>query len=227
MAASQDRKRDIDNRHQDHQQHQASRPSYPEPTPPSTCIKLQLQTMSPVHPPSKPTDQWKDCNEHGPVGHDCYSPNNSPVDRCEQGDGHNNTNKGHFDQESAPSSLDSASSCPVRHQSHSLSPVSQEPSSDSESMYRFGRGDHSSSASSVSSVNPFSAGPSSLKLGGPLYRTSSVGRSSFIGWKPATIASLSGACGPICRCSNEYEERWNVKVMRAARKRMSVHSLLC
>ncbi|KAI9235580.1 MAG: hypothetical protein BYD32DRAFT_463309 [Podila humilis] len=226
MAASQDRNRGIDNRHQDHQQHQASRPSYPEPTPPSTCIKLQLQTMSPVHPPvnstdvcpivygsqqrerlqqiqqSKPTDQWKDCNEHGPVGHDCYSPNNSPVDRCEQGDGHNNTNKGYFDQESAPSSLDSASSCPVRHQSHSLSPVSQEPSSDSGSMYRFGRGDHSSSASSVSSVNPFSAGHSSLKLGGPLYRTSSVGRSSFIGWKPATIASLSGACGPICRCSN-------------------------
>lgn len=280
MADSQDRNRDIDNRHQDHQQHQVSRPSYPESTPPSTTIKLQLQTMPPDHPPvdptgvcpivhgsqqrerlqqiqqvqvqrptgrefemreqvskdssrgpcrwSKLTDQWKDCNDHGPVGHDCYSPSNSPVDRREQGDGHNNTNKGYFDQDSAPSSLGSASSCPVRHQSHSLSPVSQGPSSDSGSMYSFGRGDDSSSASSVSSVNPFSVGPSSPKLGGPLRRTSSVGRSSFISRKPAVAVTCpSGACGPICRCSGEDEETRAVKAMDAARKRMSVHSLLC
>ncbi|KAG0040268.1 hypothetical protein BGZ82_004055 [Podila clonocystis] len=276
MADSQDRNRDIDNRHQDHQQHQTSRPSYSEPNPPSTNnIKLQLQTMPPDHPPvdptgvcpivhgsqqrerlqqvqqvqvqhrpsrefemreqvskdssrgpcrwSKLTDQWKDCNDHGPVGHDCYSPSNSPVDRREQGDGR----KGYFDQESAPSSLGSASSCPVRHQSHSLSPVSQGPSSDSGSMYSFGRGDDSS-ASSVSSVNPFSVGPSSPKLGGPLRRTSSVGRSTFISRKPAaTVTCLSGACGPICRCSGEDEETRAVKAMDAARKRMSVHSLLC
>ncbi|KFH66993.1 hypothetical protein MVEG_07517 [Podila verticillata NRRL 6337] len=176
---------------------------------------------------SKPMDQWKDYNDHGPFGHDYYTPSNSPMDRREQGDGHNNTNKGYFDQESAPSSLSSASVCPLRHQSHSLSPVSQGQSSDSESMYSFGRGDDSSSASSVSSINPFSAGSSSLKLGGSLRQTSSVGRSSFISWKPATTASLSGACGPICRCSNEDEETQNVRAMGAARKRMSVHSLLC
>ncbi|KAI9236521.1 MAG: hypothetical protein BYD32DRAFT_462410 [Podila humilis] len=176
---------------------------------------------------SKPTYQWKDCNDHGPVGRDCYSPSNSPVDRRELDNEHSNINKGYFDQVSEPSSLGFASCCPVRHQSHSLSPVSQGPFSDSGSMYRFQREDGSSSASSVSSINPFSAGPSLPKLGSSLSRTSSVGRSSFISWKPATIACVSVVCGPICRCSNEYEETWNVKVMRATRKRMSVHSLLC
>ncbi|KFH62854.1 hypothetical protein MVEG_11379 [Podila verticillata NRRL 6337] len=43
---------------------------------------------------SKPTYQWKNCNDHDPVGHDCYSPSNSLVNRHEQGDGHSNTNKG-------------------------------------------------------------------------------------------------------------------------------------
>ncbi|KAF9329919.1 hypothetical protein BG006_007074 [Podila minutissima] len=277
MADSQDRNRDIDNRHQDHQQHQTSRPSYPEPNPPSTNnIKFQLQTMPPDHPPvdpagvcpivhgsqqrerlqqvqqvqqiqvqhrptsrelemreqvskdssrgpcrwSKLTDQKG--NDHGPVGHG-YSLNNSPMDRREQGDGHN---KGYSDQESAPSSLGSASSCPVR--PNSLSPVSQGPSSDG-SMYSFGRGDDSSSStSSVSSVNPFSVGLSSPKLGGPLRRTGSVGRSSFNNRKSAaTVTCLSGACGPICRCSGEDEEMRAAKAMDAARKRMSVHSLLC
>ncbi|KFH62799.1 hypothetical protein MVEG_11325 [Podila verticillata NRRL 6337] len=176
---------------------------------------------------SKPTYQWRDCDDHGPVGHDCYSPSNSPVNRREQGDGHDNTNKGHFDQESAPSSLGSALSCPVRHQSHSVSPVSQGPSSDSGSMYSFRREDDSSSSSSVSSINQLSAGPSLLKLEGSLRRTSSVGRSSFVSRKPATIASLSGACAPICRRSNEDEEAQTVKAMGVARKRMCVHSLLC
>ncbi|KAF9373801.1 hypothetical protein CPB97_000306, partial [Podila verticillata] len=139
-------------------------------------------------------------------------------DRREQGDAHN-TNKGYFVQESAPSSLGSVSSCPVRHQSHSLSPVSQGPSSDSGSMYSFGRGDDSSNASSVSSANPFSVRPSSPKLGGSLRRTISVGRSSFISRKPVTVACLSEACGPICRCSGEDEETRAVKAMDAARKR--------
>lgn len=278
MADSQDRNRDIDNRHQDHQQHQTSRPSYSEPNPPSTNnIKFQLQTMPPDHPPVDPAGvcpivhgsqqrerlqqvqqvqqvqvqhrptsrelemreqvskdssrgpcRWSKLtdrkgNDHGPVGHG-YSPNSSPMDRREQGDGHN---KGYFDQESTPSSLGSASSCPVR--PNSLSPVSQGPSSDG-SMYSFGRGDDSSSTSSTSSVsvNPFSVGPSSPKLGGPLRRTGSVGRSSFNSRKPAaTVTCLSGACGPICRCSGEDEETRAVKAMDAARKRMSVHSLLC
>ncbi|KAG0226325.1 hypothetical protein BGW42_003760 [Actinomortierella wolfii] len=38
---------------------------------------------------------------------------------------------------------------------------------------------------------------------------------------------LSGACGVICRCHIEDEETRAAKAMEAARKRMSVHSLLC
>ncbi|KAF9367805.1 hypothetical protein CPC16_005995, partial [Podila verticillata] len=100
----------------------------------------------------------------------------------------------------------------------SLSPVSQGPSSDSGSMYNFRREDNISSTSSVCSINPFSAGPSLLKLGVSLRRTSSMGRSSFISRKPATISSLSGTCTPICWCSNEDEETQTVKAMGAARK---------
>ncbi|KAF9974008.1 hypothetical protein BGZ73_002705 [Actinomortierella ambigua] len=38
---------------------------------------------------------------------------------------------------------------------------------------------------------------------------------------------LSGACGVVCRCHVEDEETRAAKAMEAARKRMSVHSLLC
>ncbi|KAG0227337.1 hypothetical protein BGX31_007022 [Mortierella sp. GBA43] len=38
---------------------------------------------------------------------------------------------------------------------------------------------------------------------------------------------LSGACATVCRCSGEDEETRAAKAMDAARKRMSVHSLLC
>ncbi|KFH62812.1 hypothetical protein MVEG_11338 [Podila verticillata NRRL 6337] len=68
MAASQDRNRDIDNRHQDHQQHQASQPSYPEPTSPLTSIKLQLLIMSSDHPPVDPTKRPTGAIDDGASG---------------------------------------------------------------------------------------------------------------------------------------------------------------
>ncbi|GJJ68103.1 hypothetical protein EMPS_00449 [Entomortierella parvispora] len=95
---------------------------------------------------------------------------------------------------------------------------------------------------SSGAVNPFSTGPSSPTLseksssssygrsGSALRRTSSVGRSSYISRSKTTtgpVTCLSGACGSVCRCSIEDEETRAVKAIEAARKRMSVHSLLC
>ncbi|KAG0041630.1 hypothetical protein BGZ83_001526, partial [Gryganskiella cystojenkinii] len=101
----------------------------------------------------------------------------------------------------------------------------------------------SEASSSLSSSSPYSRTGSSLR------RTSSVGRSSFIGRNGNSgggggsmsnshgnnskgnmgipVQCLSGACGSVCRCSNEDEETRAVRAMEAARKRMSVHSLLC
>ncbi|KAF9417049.1 hypothetical protein BGZ94_010052 [Podila epigama] len=210
---------------------------------------------------AKMSDQWRECRDNGPAGHDCYPERRDAQNEKgqEQGQEHEKEKEkerhkqkqqvdgegftgGYFDSKSSsPSSSLSLSSmtCPVRHQSHSLSPISQGPSSDSGSMYSYetrGEDDsngRSSSLSSVSSgsngVNPFSVGPSSPKMGGPLRRTGSVGRSSFASRKSvaSSMTCLSGACGPVCRCSGEDEETRAVKAMDAARKRMSVHSLLC
>jgi hypothetical protein len=53
-----------------------------------------------------------------------------------------------------------------------------------------------------------------------------VGRSPY-SRNNGSVVCLSGACASVCRCSGEDEATRAVKAMDAARKRMSVHSLLC
>ncbi|KAG0270564.1 hypothetical protein DFQ27_004276 [Actinomortierella ambigua] len=57
---------------------------------------------------------------------------------------------------------------------------------------------------------------------------SAGGARHHFGSAPSLFAHcLSGACGVVCRCHVEDEETRAAKAMEAARKRMSVHSLLC
>ncbi|KAI8596042.1 hypothetical protein EDD21DRAFT_389533, partial [Dissophora ornata] len=298
MADSQDRNRDIDNRHQDHQQHQGSRRgststplSSSLPAPSSrpnyqSSIKLELQSMPPDHPAIDPSsagvcpvvhgsqqkervqqaqvqanqavreldmkeryssgtepergpcrwakmaDQWKDCRDNGPPGHDCFSPGDVSEHReheREYGQEHERerdgeaTSKGYFDRGRLRL---------ARH--HSLSPGSQLYPGDSLVGHFSPHSDEGSSFGRHGGVNPFSTGPSSPtepyshhRSSNGLRRTSSVGRSSYISRNQGLVICLSGACGSVCRCSGEDEEARAAKAMDAARKRMSVHSLLC
>ncbi|KAF9116908.1 hypothetical protein BGX27_008992 [Mortierella sp. AM989] len=284
MADSQDRNRDIDNRHQDHHHHQSSRQglssvplSSSSPVssraPYQQSVKLDLQSMPPDHPAinasssgvcpivhgsqqrervqqaqlqaAQPVreldmkdsqnrgtelergtcrwanmkDQWRDCRDNGPPGHDCFTPragsdprereHDHEHDHGRERDADASKSRGYFDQE-APN--------PMRH--HSLSP-----------------GDHRAYTSDNNQscpINPFSTGPSSptesyshYRGSSSLRRTSSVGRPSYINRSKGPFVCLTGACGTVCRCSGEDEETRAVKAMDAARKRMSVHSLLC
>ncbi|KAF9198234.1 hypothetical protein BGZ49_001012 [Haplosporangium sp. Z 27] len=275
MADSQDRNRDIDNRHQDHHQHQSSRSgssssmlssSLPAMSraPYQQTVKLDIQSMPPDHPSIDPsssgvcpivhgsqqreriqqaqmqsslpsrelemkdsqphnaesergacrwarlTDQWRDCRDNGPPGHDCFAPRAGSDPREQEYErGRERVSKEYYDYE-GPS--------PARH--HSRSPE--------------GHRGYVSEVNQNGSVNPFSTGPSSptesyshYRSGSSLRRTSSVGRSSFISRNKGPVVCLTGACGAVCRCSGEDEETRAVKAMDAARKRMSVHSLLC
>ncbi|KAI1318782.1 hypothetical protein EDD11_005853 [Mortierella claussenii] len=145
---------------------------------------------------------------------------------------------GYFDSEQSglsnhlPHSPGSHGACPVGYTGDSM--AAHFGTQDEE---RAGNGAHAG----LSNVNPFSTGPSSPtesyshhrdrdrdRTGVSLRRTSSVGRSSYINRsKGGPVVCLSGACGAVCRCSGEDEETRAVKAMDAARKRMSVHSLLC
>ncbi|KAF9579126.1 hypothetical protein BGW38_004752 [Lunasporangiospora selenospora] len=93
--------------------------------------------------------------------------------------------------------------------------------------------DHHHEADSGMAKNPFNMGPSPPGTTGSLRRTNSTGRPGFLSRNRSSNGSmndgmcLSGACGAVCRCSGEDEEIRAVKALDAARKRMSVHSLLC
>ncbi|KAF9988267.1 hypothetical protein BGZ75_009748 [Mortierella antarctica] len=308
MADSQDRNRDIDNRHQDHRQHQSARPgSMPSPSPSSmnasprpayqSSLKLELQTMPPDHPAIDPSsagvcpivhgsqrreqiqqaaremeakekldrrlaetnappcrwatlsDQWKDCADNGPPGHDCFSPKTTTTtttpgtgerehgreyEEHEQGRGRGRTRVAEFSAEKSYfEARPMSSGCP-RYAGENV-PGGFSPHGDES---RMDEGNSSNShgfnhPTQISAVNPFSTGPTSPseshhRPSNSLRRTSSVGRSSFINrGSKGSVICMSGACGSICRCSGEDEETRAVKAMDAARKRMSVHSLLC
>ncbi|KAF9353378.1 hypothetical protein BGX26_008866, partial [Mortierella sp. AD094] len=283
MADSQDRNRDIDNRHQDHYQHQSSRSgsssvslssSLPSMSraPYQQSVKLDLQSMPPDHPSIDPsssgvcpivhgsqqrervqqaqmqaaqqtreldmkdsqshdvesergtcrwakmTDQWRDCRDNGPPGHDCFSPRASDPREREHEHEHEHGRERDADASASKGYFDYEASNPMRHQS--LSPG--------------GHRSYPSENNQNGVVNPFSTGPSSptetyshYRSGSSLRRTSSVGRSSYISRNKGPVVCLTGACGTVCRCSGEDEETRAVKAMDAARKRMSVHSLLC
>ncbi|KAF9902883.1 hypothetical protein EC991_004395 [Linnemannia zychae] len=299
MADSQDRNRDIDNRHQDHHHHQGSRSSIGSAVSSmslgssarssyTSSIKMDLQSMPPDHPAIDPSsagvcpivhgsqqrervqliqksvgqpareadiredipqpterektpfvcrwakmgEQWSECKDHGPSGHDCRSPLPTPgssYDRnhereMENGasrdrDSEGSLSKGYFEQERT---------CPVRH--HSQSPGAQNFTIE-HPMGHFNPqgGDDRSSNVMAFNTSPRSPGETYPfhKPHSSLRRTSSVGRSAFIGRSKGPVICLTGACGSVCRCSGEDEETRAVKAMDAARKRMSVHSLLC
>ncbi|KAG0060786.1 hypothetical protein BGZ89_011970 [Linnemannia elongata] len=301
MADSQDRNRDIDNRHQDHHQHQGSRSSISSSgssmslsssTRPSytSSIKMELQSMPPDHPPVDASSagvcpivhgsqqrervqlaqkmvgqpareidmreesqrsveaekkafgcrwakmgeqQWSECKDNGPSGHDCRSPLPTPGSSYERDherdmentigrdrDSEGSMSKGYFEQER---------SCPVRH--HSQSPGGHSFTVEQHPKGHFNpQGDERGLGMMHFNTSPRSPGETypHHKTHSSLRRTSSVGRSSFIG-RPSKgpVICLTGACGSVCRCSGEDEETRAVKAMDAARKRMSVHSLLC
>ncbi|KAF9996377.1 hypothetical protein BGZ79_009875 [Entomortierella chlamydospora] len=283
MADSQDRNRDIDNRHQDHYQHQSSRSgsssallssSLPSMSrmPYQQSLKSELQSMPPDHPTIDPsssgvcpivhgsqqrervqqaqmqatqqtreldmkdsqstsiesergtcrwaklTDQWRDCRDNGPPGHDCFSSRASDPREREHEHEHEHGRECDADASSSKGYFDYEASNPMRHHSHSPG----------------GHRSYPGEKSQNGVVNPFSTGPSSptenyshYRSGSSLRRTSSVGRSSYISRNKGPVVCLTGACGAVCRCSGEDEETRAVKAMDAARKRMSVHSLLC
>ncbi|CAO3566372.1 unnamed protein product [Mortierella alpina] len=320
MADSQDRNRDIDNRHQDHRQHQGARPgSMPSPSPSSLSassrpayqsnLKLELQTMPPDHPAIDPSsvgvcpivhgsqrreqiqqahlqasqavremeakekldrrlaesnaapcrwakmsDQWKDCRDNGPPGHDCFTPKISTppasgerehgreYEEHEQGRGRDRTRaaeKFGAEKDYFEARRPMSSGCP-RYAGENgpggFSPHGEERRIDqvnSNSNNSNSNSNGFSHPTQINGVNPFSTGPTSPseshhRPSNSLRRTSSVGRSSYINrGSKGSVICLSGACGSICRCSGEDEETRAVKAMDAARKRMSVHSLLC
>ncbi|KAF9961628.1 hypothetical protein BGZ72_002719 [Mortierella alpina] len=315
MADSQDRNRDIDNRHQDHRQHQSTRPASMSSSSPSSLnassrapyqpsLKLELQTMPPDHPAIDPSsvgvcpivhgsqrreqiqqahmqasqvaremevkekldrrladpnaapcrwakmsDQWKDCRDNGPPGHDCFSSKTTTpgtgerehgreYEDHEQGRGRDRARVGEFSTEKGYfEARPMSSGCPRYTGEHPSGGFS---SHGDERRMDEGNNNNSNSSSNgfshpaqISGVNPFSTGPTSPseshhRPSNSLRRTSSVGRSSFINrGSKGSVICMSGACGSICRCSGEDEETRAVKAMDAARKRMSVHSLLC
>ncbi|KAF9106163.1 hypothetical protein BGX29_010308 [Mortierella sp. GBA35] len=299
MADSQDRNRDIDNRHQDHHQHQGPRSSMGSTassmplggsarTPYASSIKLELQSMPPDHPAIDPSsagvcpivhgsqhrervhlaqkqanqpareidmteeshrfvetekkasvcrwakmgEQWSECKDNGPSGHDCRSPLPTPSSSYDRDnkremdhgngrdpDSESSMSKGYFEQERT---------CPVRH--HSQSPGGQSFGTEQHPMGHF----NSQSDERSSGMMPFNTSPRSPgepyshhKSPNSLRRTGSVGRSSYVSRSKGPVICMTGACGSVCRCSGEDEETRAVKAMDAARKRMSVHSLLC
>ncbi|KAG0294950.1 hypothetical protein BGZ98_001567, partial [Dissophora globulifera] len=322
MADSQDRNRDIDNRHQDHQQHQdvreaptstsmsassaapTSHPAY------QSSVKLELQSMPPDHPAIDPSsagvcpivhgsqqrervqqaqlqasqvarelemkeghghpiesergpcrwakmsDQWSDCRDNGPHGHDCFSSKATTEHRERehdhghghelsqiyghghgqgQGNGHELNQiygQGREREREASSKGYFEGSSSSRQQS--LSPGSRRYPGDSLVGHFSPRGEDRSSVGRQNGVNPFGTGPSSptesfshSRSSNGSRRPSNVSRSSFIIRSSGPVFCLSGACGSVCRCSGEDEEARVAKAMEAARKRMSVHSLLC
>jgi len=166
---------------------------------------------------AKVSDTWKD---HGSTGHNNnYSPSITP-DHLPRGhdhhDGKSSGSNGYFDYEGSSSS-----------HRHSLGSGSHRYSHDGPSTLYSPHGEDSNR------VNPFSTGPSSPvesyphhRGAGALRRPSSVGRSPY-SRNNGSVVCLSGACASVCRCSGEDEATRAVKAMDAARKRMSVHSLLC
>ena len=196
---------------------------------------------------AKMSDQWKDCRDNGPPGHDCFSPKSTSTtpgtgerehgreyEEHEHGRGRDRsrigesgTEKSYF--EARPMS----SGCP-RYAGENM-PGGSGPHGNERRMDEGHSGNSNgfSHPTQMSGVNPFSTGPTSPseshhRLSNSLRRTSSVGRSSYINrGSKGSVICMSGACGSICRCSGEDEETRAVKAMDAARKRMSVHSLLC
>ncbi|KAG0215264.1 hypothetical protein BGX28_000483 [Mortierella sp. GBA30] len=313
MADSQDRNRDIDNRHQqDHRQYQGARSSGTAPLPlPSSSsapsrpayqsnLKLELQTMPPDHPAIDPSssgvcpivhgsqrreqiqqaqmqasqvarevemkenrdrrieegpapcrwakmsDQWKECRDHGPPGHDCSSPQTTPgfVRDREHGQAYEGQERGERDHccpRVREHSADRAyfGSRPVntggqRYMAESQAGGAFSSPGDEKSLHdntNLGKGyshhNHNHNDNQANGVNPFNTGPttptdSHHRSSSSLRRTSSVGRSSFISRSSnGSLICLSGACGSICRCSGEDEETRAVKAMDAARKQQS------
>ncbi|KAF9919168.1 hypothetical protein BX616_000442 [Lobosporangium transversale] len=266
IADSQDRNRDIDNRHQDHHHHHqnqsvrsglpvsSSLPQSMNGNAPSSSlsltstscppyqpgIKLDLQTMPPDHPAIDPSSGGVCPIVHGSQQRERVQQQIrlqvSQVERDQDhehgyrhgrdGESGSNNSRGYFNHPGSGSGRHHSLS-PGDHHGHGgscFSPQNEE------------RNDGSYNGNGI--VNPFSTGPSSPtetysshRSSHSLRRTSSIGRLPFVnrGAKGPLSAGicLSGACGPVCRCSAEDEETRAVKAMDAARKRMSVHSLLC
>ncbi|KAF9191580.1 hypothetical protein BGZ51_007143, partial [Haplosporangium sp. Z 767] len=186
---------------------------------------------------AKMSDQWRGVRSNGSTGHDRFAltPTQERERQHERGQDEYKASGDYFNHEG---------SCPVGPQS--VSPIGQQYSTEGPSYHSSNHGedkcrrggssnsDNQNGLGHHSHVNPFSTGPSSPnetyshhKSVSSLRRTSSVGRPLLTSRSKGSVVCLSGACGSICRCSGEDEETRAVKAMDAARKRMSVHSLLC